>query len=98
MMEDDLRATMLDVVGSVVRAMEDRLGQRLVDFEKRMDQKLLELEADVALVHDRLDAIEVDVRHGEKHWSRVSRQQMVDRVKLERLEKKVSSLTVEKKP
>lgn len=90
---------MLEVSSAVAESMRkqvvEQLGARFDELSfdvKTVHRKLVELEADISLVHDRLDGIEVDVRDGQKHWSRVSRQQMLDKAKVERVEKKQASV------
>lgn len=76
-----LRAMMVEVVGSAIGALEGRLEDRFLEFE-----------AEIALLHDRFDSLEIELKDARTHGVKVSRAQILERLKREKLEKRLVDL------
>lgn len=70
-----------EVVGSAIQA-----------FEARLDLRLLDFEAEIALVNDRLDLVQVTMTDARVHAVKVSREQMREKVRRERSDKRLDAL------
>ena len=79
--KQEYRSLMVEVMGDAIAALENRL-----------DLRFLELESELALINDRLDGIEVDFKDARTHSVRVSREQMREKLRRERFEKRLERL------
>lgn len=85
--KQEIRDAVMGVMGKFDRKL-DEVEARLV---ARFDDAMLSLEVELAAVRERLDGIEQVVGGSKLHLADISRQQIKDRIRLERLEREVFS-------
>jgi predicted nuclease with TOPRIM domain len=87
MSDQDLRAIVFEAVGAAFEM-----------IERRLDEKLEELAIDLEALAQRFDRLEADIREVKGHLAKLSREDIRDRRRLDRLEHRLGAVEGRKAP